>query len=133
MTSQTYLKENIFKNILVVALALFLYPVFSEAVDTIRVEQMNDFLLTVSIFLVTVSFACFGFTYEKSRLQTVGGKLVSHGATFLCMLIIAFLLEIMILAIRVVYPSFYGIFAWIGILLYLVIVLYDFWDIDRAS
>ncbi len=47
------------------------------------------------------------------------------------MLLIALLLESIVLATRVIYPSFYGIIAVFSILLYLGIVLYDFWDLSR--
>jgi hypothetical protein len=126
-------KENFIKNSAILIIAAFLWPIISNALDQIKPEQSNDFLLIISMLLVTVCFANFAFTYEKSKLSTMSGKLLSHGATFIFMLLIALLLESMILAIKVVYPSFYAIIFSFSLLLYAGIIMYDFWDYLRVE
>lgn len=37
----------------------------------------------------------------------------------------------MTLAVKLVYPSFFGIILFFVSLLYIGIILYDFWDLDR--
>ncbi len=59
---------NTIKNLLVVVIALLLYPVLNEALQSVEATSMNDFLLIISIFLVTVCFANFAFTYEKAKM-----------------------------------------------------------------
>lgn len=58
---------NIVKHIVILLIGFFLWSAISDSLKQIRVEQMNDFLLMISILLVTVSFANFAFTYEKSK------------------------------------------------------------------
>lgn len=133
MALNSYVKENAIKNILILIIAVFFYPVVSNSLTEIKSEQINDFLLIISMFLVTVCFANFAFTYEKSKLQTKSGRLLAHISTEIFMLLIIFLLESIVIAIKVVYPSFRTIIFGLSILLYLGVVLYDFWDLTRIQ
>lgn len=131
MASKKLIKENILKNILIIVIAAVLYPVFSDNLNTITAADMNNFLLVISMLLVTVCFADFAFTYEKSKLQTTKGKLLSHSAVFIFMLLTALLLEVMVIAVKIVYPSLHAMIFLFTLLLYIGIILYDFWDLLR--
>ena len=48
------------------------------------------------------------------------------------MLLTALILESMVLAIKIVYPSFFIIILIFSFLLYTSIALYDFWDLNLA-
>lgn len=124
--------ETLITDVIIVILAIFLWPVFAASLAGIDAGQIANFLLMISILLVTVCFANFAFTYEKSKLQTKGGKWLSRSAAVVYMVLIALLLETMVLAIKVVYPSFYVIALIFSILLYLGCVLYDLWDAMRV-
>lgn len=128
-----YFKQNLVKNLFIILIAAFFWPLLSKTLNQIQAEQMNDFLLTISILLVTVSFPNFAFTYEKSKLKTASGKFLSYSATGIFMLLTALLLESVVLAVKIVYPFFYTITLGFSILLYLGIILYDLWDIIRAE
>jgi len=128
-----YLKENLLKNFLIILIALAFYPVLSHALVPIQLDQMNDFLLIISILLVAVCFANFAFTYEKSNLKSRAQKTLSYVSTFVFMLLLALLLESIVLAVKIVYPSFYVIIFGFAMLLYIGIVLYDFWDLLRVE
>lgn len=125
--------ENLIKNGLIVVLSLLSYAPLNHRFSEIQAADMGNFLLIISILLVTVCFANFAFTYEKSRLVSAWSRTVSHLATFIFMLLIALLLESMVIAVNVVYPSLYSIIFGFSILLYAGIALYDFWDLLRAS
>jgi len=131
MAKNVSLRENILKNIFIIIVTLSFIPVLSRALGQIQLGQMNDFLLIISMFLVTVCFANFSFTYKDEGKWKGKKNLLPHIATGVFMLLIALLLESIVLATRVIYPSFYGIIAVFSILLYLGIVLYDFWDLSR--
>ena len=133
MAMNQYIKDNIIKNIAIIVIAVFLYPVISNSLAQIKLEQTNDFLLIISMLLVTVCFANFAFTYERSKLKTKAGKLLAHSATGVFMLLTALLLESMILTVKVVYPSFHALIFGFSLLLYVGIILYDFWDLMRAE
>ncbi|MBI4262483.1 hypothetical protein HY624_03085, partial [Candidatus Uhrbacteria bacterium] len=127
------IKNNLIKNGIIVLIAALLYPVIAESLSQIKFEQMNDFLVIISMLLVTVSFASFAFTYEKSKLQTIAGMLLAHAATGVFILLTALLLESITIAVKVVYPSFYIIILCFSILLYVGVILYDFWDLARGE
>ena len=130
---QTYIKDNILKNILILIAAFFLYPVIVKSLSSIKFEQTNDFLLVISMLLVTVCFANFAFTYEKSKLRTVAGRMLAHSVTGVFILLTALLLESMIVAVKIVYPSFHTLIFLFSVILYVGIILYDFWDLMRAE
>jgi len=127
------IKENLTKNLLVVIICVLFYNTLFESLSNIQPEGIGDFLMVVSILLVTVSFACFAFTYEKTHIYSLGTRLLAHSATFIFMLLIGLLLESMVISIRIIYPSLHLIILFFSMLLYLGIALYDFWDLFRLS
>lgn len=131
MENRSRVKENLIKNSLVIIAAILLYPVISKAIAEIQPEQLNNFLLIISMLLVTLCFACFAFTYEKSNMESRTVAMLSHTATFIYLLLMALLLETITLSTKIIYPSFFIPIVSFSILLYLSIVLYDFWDLLR--
>ncbi|MBT5016492.1 hypothetical protein HN748_00380 [Candidatus Peregrinibacteria bacterium] len=127
------IKENIIKNLIIVILAFLFYPNLQNALSDIPPEATSDLLLIISILLVTVSFASFAFTYEKINLKSIGSRILAHSATFLFLLITALLLEVMVIAIGLAYPPLFTIAIVFSILLYMSIILYDFWDLFRLQ
>ena len=128
-----YIKENLVKNIIVFAVAIFMWPIISNSLAQIQIDQANNFLSTISMLLVTVCFANFAFTYEKSDLKNKTRRLLSHFATGIFMLLLALFLESIIITMGFLYPSFYSMICVFAILLYVGVVLYDFWDVLRAE
>ncbi len=133
MASNPHIKGNIIKNIVVLIIGFALYAPIESALSQIKYEQTNDFLLLISMLLVTVCFANFAFTYEKSHMSTKLGRLLAHFSTGVFMLLIALMLESITLAVKVVYPSFYTMILGFSVLIYIGIILYDFWDLLRAK
>ncbi|MBI4994879.1 hypothetical protein HZC21_04535 [Candidatus Peregrinibacteria bacterium] len=133
MILNSHVKKHLIKNALVIVIAGIFWPAISQALSQIKVEQTNDFLLILSMFLMVISFANFAFTYEKSKLKTKSGSFLSYTSTFIFILLTALLLESLVLAVKIVYPSFYIMIFGFAILLYIGIVLYDFWDLFRAE
>jgi hypothetical protein len=131
LSKDSIIKENFFKNFVIVVLVFLFYGPISNSLATLPSEAIGDFLFVISILLVTVSFANFAFTYESSKMNTVGSTLLSHSATFVFMLLTALLLEVMVIAIGDIYPSLYVLTIIFSIILYIGIILYDFWDLFR--
>jgi len=126
-------KENIIKNILVIFFSILFFFLFAKPILQINVSQINDFLLTVSILLVTVCFANFAFTYEKSKIKTFKQRLFPHTTTFVFMLLLALLLGSLVMAVGAVYPTLKEVIFIFSFLLYFGTVLYDFWDVSRVE
>jgi hypothetical protein len=130
---ETIIKESTIKNLIVIVCCFLFYPNLKTSLSVVSTEVMGDLLLVISIFLVTVSFASFAFTYEKINLKSLGSRMLAHSATFLFLLLTALLLETMVIAVGVVYPSIYGISIVFSVLLYLSIIFYDVWDLFRLK
>jgi len=126
-------RETILKNLIVVVLTFLFFPILKSKLTVISPDSIGDFLLIVSIFLVTVSFPNFAFTYEKVNLKSFGSVLLAHTTTFLFLLLTALLLAVMVIAIGIVYPALYSMATTFAVVLYLSIVLYDFWDLYRIQ
>jgi hypothetical protein len=126
------IKENLIKNFLIIVLVFLFYNNLRIGLKTIDSNQISDFLLVTSMLLVTVCFANFAFSYEFTKIKSLGMRLLSHISTFIFMLLIALLLESLVISIGIVYPSLFAIILTFSLLLYLGIALYDFWDFFRV-
>ena len=127
------IKENLIKDLIVLVCVFLFYPNLQRSITVMSVESIGGLLSVISILIVTVCFANFAFTYEKIAINSLGSRLLAHSATFLFLLITSLLLELMVISIRVAYPSLYSISIVFSVLLYISIVLYDFWDLFRVS
>lgn len=133
MKLKKHLKENVLKNLVIVLATLAFYPFLKGALDEVDAAQAGNLLLVISMFLVTVCFANFEFTYEKSQLDNRLGKWLATGSTAIFMFLIAVMLEMIVIIIRTVYPSLFNVFFLISGLLYVSIVIFDFWDLVQSS
>lgn len=126
-------KENLIKNLIVAVCVFLFYPNLQRSISGVSVESIGGLLSVISILIVTVCFANFAFTYEKININSLGSRLLAHSATFLFLLIIALLLESMVISIGIAYPSLYSVSIIFSVLLYISVILYDFWDLFRVS
>jgi len=133
MSKKSLIIENILKNIFVIFLAVLFYPLIIEPIKAIGVDQMNDFLLIISIFLVSVCFANFAFTYEKSNFESKVERFFSHITVIFFLLSLLISLLGLVTAIGIVYPTLKLTFSFLTFLLYTGIVFYDFWDLFRVK
>ena len=129
--SDKIMRENMIKNFVIIILGFLFYSMIKQSLLVITPDQIGDFLLVISILLVTVCFANFAFTYDESKMNVLQTRLLSHSATFIFMLLIVLLLETMVISIGIVYPSLFGLIFMFSVLLYIGIVLYDAWDLLR--
>lgn len=126
------IKENLIKNLLVWVCIFLFYPSIKRSLGDIAATAMSNLLSIISILIVTVSFANFAFTYEKINIKSLGSRFLAHSTTFLFLLITALLLEAMAVSVGIVYPSLYATSVLFSVLMYISIVLYDFWDLFRV-
>lgn len=136
MNKQNYPKivwENIFKNGLILVIILATWPSISNKVSSLANLGFDNLLTVLSILLVTVCFANFAFSYENSFMESFGVRLISHLATFLFLLLTAWLIIVLYEVVRISFPTLAHPALIFSILLYLAIVLYDFWDLFRIK
>jgi hypothetical protein len=126
------LEENLLKNLTIALLVILAYRDIYSVMGTIDAAELNNVLLLASIFLVIVCFANFSFTYNIKIIRHPGVQYLSHFVTFLFLLMIAFLLEALDIAIALVYPQLAHMTLVFSLLLYFGLALYDYWDFVRA-
>ncbi len=126
--------ENVWKNVLVILVTALSWPFIQNRLAVIDRDNFGNFLLVISILLVTVCFANFGFTYRDSDTRSKEIRILSHIATSLFLLLTALLLLTMSLGIGIAYPAMESLFFLVfSLLLYSSITLYDFWDLLRTN
>jgi hypothetical protein len=122
---------NVIKNFIIVVVAGLLYKTIQTGMYALPAEKIKDYLLIISILLVSVCFANFAFSYEYSLGGKKGRLLLSHFATFFFILLIALLLEVVVIASHIIYTEMYIMTVVFSVLLYIGLILYDFWDLFR--
>ena len=120
------IKENFIKHLLIIVLLFLFYNAIRTGLKTIDGSQIGNFLIIISMLLVTVCFANFAFSYKFTKMMSLGMRLLAHVSTFIFMLLIGVLLEAIVISIGIVYPSLFMIIMIFSILLYIGIALYDF-------
>lgn len=126
------IQENVWKNILVLVIVALATPFIRTSLAAVDEQNFGNVLLIISILLVTVCFANFAFTYKDSDSRSQGIRVLSHASTFLFLLLMALLLLTMSLGVGVAYPAMNTLFFIFSLLLYVGVVLYDFWDLLRT-
>ncbi|TSC77244.1 MAG: hypothetical protein G01um101431_427 [Parcubacteria group bacterium Gr01-1014_31] len=123
-------RANILKNLLALVVALLLTPGIAVSLrSSLTSQNVGDFLVVLSILLVTVCFANFAFSYEhlpRGFLQEL--LALAHAATFLFMLLMGVLLIAVTVVIQIAYPTMFLLALGFNALLYLAMMLYDLWD-----
>lgn len=129
---KTLIKENLIKNLLVIICTVFGYKFIVDSTGGgVDVSQSGNLFSMISMLLVVVCFANFAFTYEKSKMNSLYSRLLSHACTFVLLFLLSCLLVALIASVKVFMPSLHGLVIWFSILIYLAVVLYDFWDVLR--
>jgi hypothetical protein len=129
------LLENFIKNIFILPVLVFSFfeiQNFFEHLPTNDSAVLGSILVAVSILAVTACFGCFAFTYEKVEHASLSWRLLAHVTTGLLILLIGLSLEMTFVLLKLLVGEFYLFGLSLG-LLYLTVVLYDFWDLKRAK
>lgn len=127
--------ENLVKNLLllpVLAFAYFEIERFFGGLSSVDSGVLGSILVAVSILAVTACFGCFAFTYEKVEHTNTAWRFLGHTTTGLLILLIGLSLEMTSVLFNMLVGNFYIFNLSLG-LLYLTVVLYDFWDLKRAK
>lgn len=127
------MRWNILKNlVLILALALA-YPEiqreFSAVTDT---QTLNTLLLFIGLIIVAPLFANFQFSYQFSHKGKFSNILSSHIATFLAMLVIGLLIEM----VDVIFVRLVGnivIFRLTLLAFMTCMIVWDCWDYWRLE
>ena len=131
ITQKQYWAEIIIKNLLLLILAILVYPIiessFSQITDK---DTLGTLIIFVGLIIVVPLFWVFSFTYETISTQNVVQRYVWHLIAFFVMLWCFWLLEMIdVLFVLLVWDIL--IFRVTLLILIFSIFLYDFWDAAR--
>lgn len=127
--------ENVTKNIILLTILIFTYFEIEKFFLQSSISDnsiLGSVLVAVSILAVTACFGCFAFTYEKVETNRFGWRLMAHLTTGVLMLLIGLSLEMTFVLARSLIGDFY-ILNMSLVLLYIGIILYDFWDLEQRA
>lgn len=127
--------ENIVKNVVIFPILLLAYFDIEKVFWNLPIKDtsvLGSILVAVSILAVIACFGCFAFTYEKVENSRFSWRLLGHLTTGILILLIGLSLEMTSVLVNLLIGDF-AIFNLSLILLYISIVLYDFWDLRRAK
>lgn len=127
--------ENIIKNLVVFGLLIIAYfqiDNFFYTLPNIDESTLISILGAVGILSVIACFGNFAFTYQALQHKNLIARLIAHSTTGLLMLVIGLSLEMTSVIVRLLIGNFF-IFNLSVVVLYIVCVLYDFWDLERAK
>lgn len=120
--------ENTLKNFLVFIVLGLAYAPMQHTMNFISEGNAANLLVIVSSLLVFVGFTGFTFTYFKNSPNLGWERFLAHSITFITMLLTASLMEFMLLVIKQIYSPFFTLFLAFTVVLYIGILLFDFWD-----
>ncbi len=128
------IKENLWKNILLIILLILLYFSIHNHLTSSNLvtdtSAASTILVATSIIAVIACFGNFAFTYEKVKRDKASHRYIAHLTTGLLMLIIGISLIFTAILIKFIMGSFIIVDATL-LLLYIACVGYDFWDLLR--
>ncbi len=128
--------ENIIKNVFI-ALALFwtYFPMKEFLMNAPACKDLTvvgNLLVAVSIIAVTACFGHFAFSYENTNMKRDSSRLIAYLVTVFLMTTIGMALEMTIILVRILVGEYY-MWNMVLLFLYTALVLYDFWDLQRAK
>lgn len=130
------LLENFVKNVVIVLLLVPAYLSIESYLNSssfvLDNSVLGNLLVAISILAVTACFGNFAFTYEKVEHNSLSSRWLAHLTTGLLMLLIGLSLEMTSVLANLLVGNFV-IFQLSLLVLYISSVLYDFWDLKRAS
>jgi hypothetical protein len=126
------LLENVSKHLIILVLGAALYSPLLSVVSHVNSAKVGDFLFIISILLVTVCFGNYAQPYDAATLQRFSLRLLTQALSFIFLLLIALLLEVLVICVKKIYPPLFVLISAFSILLYLGLILFDFWDFVRT-
>ena len=132
ITIKRALIENTLKHLSIIVSCFILSSYIYNELGSTQLSNLGEFLMLISIFLVTACFANFASSYELTDISKNWMRILSQFASLINLLLIAMLLLTMMIAIDIVYNKMFDLASVFSILLYFGIIVYDYWDFLRC-
>ena len=129
---QNIFKENLIKNaIIIICLVVFYFPLKNFLVQ-LPVGSQDSITIVSTLLIMSFLFADYAFTYTSSNLKNIRERMLDHTITAIIIFGTGALLEISIISLNLKLGREFTLLEMLGFLFYFSLVLYDFWDLNRA-
>ena len=129
---QNTFAENCAKHLLlIICLVIFYFPLRSFLAG-FQPNNYDSTILVSSLLIMSCLFADYAFTYTSSDLTNVPERYLDHAITAIVIFSTGALLEISIVSLNFKLQTEFKLLELVAFLFYISLVLYDFWDLNRA-
>ena len=126
------LLENTLKNLFILGgLIIFYFPLHSF-LTSLQPANYDSIVFVSTLLIMAFLFADYAFTFTASDLRRPTERLLDYTITTLIMFGTGALLQMSLLAINLRLMKNFVLLDFVAILFYISLVLYDFWDLNRA-
>lgn len=129
---QKIIIENIVKNVLVAVALIISLVSIRDFLSKLQPADYSMIGIISSLLIMAFLFADYAFTYTASNLQNPSERMLDHSLTTLIMYGTGVLLEIAVLSLDMAIGRNFFFLEFIAVLFYISLVMYDFWDLNRA-
>lgn len=126
------LLENSIKTVLMLAVLVLADSWIRDSITKLPANQQGNVLTALGLLLAGCVAGTFAFSYERTNLDSLVDRYLGHATTFTLNLAIGLLLQITVYALGITPGFFNDPIVGTALLVYLSIVLYDFWDLLRC-
>ena len=126
------LKEYITKNLLVILALVFVYFPIRSFFYSLQSSDLSLIATISTLLIMAFLFADYAFTYTTSDLRVIYERVLDHSITAIIMFGTGTLLEVSVVALNSALEKPFALMGLIAVLFYISLVLYDFWDLNRA-
>lgn len=124
--------ENCIKNLIVlIGLGIFLWPV-SSFLNSLQQVSFETMAIVSTLLANAFLIADYAFSYTNTHIERPSHRLLGHIIAGIIMFGTGASLEITMVASGLAIGTTFGPLVFLSILFYISLVLYDFWDLDRA-
>src|SRR3989338_4540244 len=124
--------ENVIKNLIVaILLTAFFFPL-NDFLFSLTKADLNSITIVSTLLIMAFLFADFAFTYSVSNLRNSWERFLDHSITAIIIFGTGALLEISLVSLNLILQREFILLEALGLLFYISLVLYDFWDLERG-
>lgn len=129
---QNIFTENAIKNLIIIVCLIIFYFPLHDFLSTLPLGSYDSITLVSTLLIMSFLFADYAFTYSASNLANTLERYLDHTITAIIIFGTGALLEISIMSLNLRLQTGFKLLELPAFLFYVSLVLYDFWDLNRA-
>ena len=124
--------ENAIKNLIVIICLIIFYFPLNDFLFKLPLSSYDSITLVSTLLIMSFLFADYAFTYTASNLGNSFERYLDHAITAIIIFGTGTLLEISLVSLNLRLQTEFKLLELPAFLFYISLVLYDFWDLNRA-